>query len=295
MDWCWTRKTFALRLSSVEEIDPSSSSWNPTSRQWWSDWILENKRSSSESFLVLSSLVWRKVEEQHGRRRRTKEKISVLFWFFRNNSTPPSSSKSFRTQFHWSYSTGQCHYSGRFSQVHLSRRMCDQLTFHHQFRIDTGRTKYEQQIDSILSACGSHRQRTQGSWHDRLGSTASCTIHAWSMEVTSKHGTNIRTRCGSTSTLLWRKNWNSIRHDRTLSFFTEHFHIIESRKLFGWKLEESYTRRFLRHFVLLQRFPRNMTGWKIWVQKLLDNQEGGVARQAKKFPINPTKSKPKSW
>ena len=44
LDWSWTRKTFALRLSSVEEIDPSSSSWMPTSRQWSSDWILENKR-----------------------------------------------------------------------------------------------------------------------------------------------------------------------------------------------------------------------------------------------------------
>ena len=37
--------------------------------------------------------------------------------------------------------------------------MCNQFTFHHQFRIDTGRSKFEQQIDSILSACGSHRQK----------------------------------------------------------------------------------------------------------------------------------------
>ena len=32
-----------------------------------------------------------------------------------------------------------------------------------QFRIDTGRIKFEQQTDSILSACGSNVQRTQGS------------------------------------------------------------------------------------------------------------------------------------
>ena len=51
----------------------------------------------------------------------------------------------------------------RFLQVHLSCRMCNQFTFHHQFRIDTGRTKFEQQTDSILSACGSYGQRTQGS------------------------------------------------------------------------------------------------------------------------------------
>ena len=62
-----------LRLSSVEETDLSSSSWKSTSRQWWSDWLLENKRWSSSSFCVLSSLVWRKVEERHGRRRRTQE------------------------------------------------------------------------------------------------------------------------------------------------------------------------------------------------------------------------------
>ena len=50
-----------------------------------------------------------------------------------------------------------------FLQVHLPRRMCNQFTLHHQFRIDTGRSKFEQQTDSILSACGSHGQRTHGS------------------------------------------------------------------------------------------------------------------------------------
>ena len=39
-------------------------------------------------------------------------------------------------------------------------------------------SNFEQTTDSILSACGSDGRRTQGSWHDRLGSTASCTIHA---------------------------------------------------------------------------------------------------------------------
>ena len=40
----------------------------------------------------------------------------------------------------------------------------------------------------ILSACGSYGQRTRGSWEVRLGSTASCTIHAQSMEETPKYG-----------------------------------------------------------------------------------------------------------
>ena len=76
----------SLWLSSVEEIDPSSSSWKSTSRRWWSDWILENKRLSQGSCCVLSSLVWRKLEEKHCKRRRTKEKIPELFWLLRNNS-----------------------------------------------------------------------------------------------------------------------------------------------------------------------------------------------------------------
>ena len=50
--------------------------------------------------------------------------------------------------------------------------------------------------------------------HDRLGSTASCTVHAYNMEG------NTKTRCiGSTSNLLKRKDLRSIRHDRTPSFF----------------------------------------------------------------------------
>ena len=53
--------------------------------------------------------------------------------------------------------------SGRFLQVHLSRWMCNQFTFHHQFRIDIGTANYEQKTDSILSACGSYEQKTQGS------------------------------------------------------------------------------------------------------------------------------------
>ena len=34
--------------------------------------------------------------------------------------------------------------------------MCNQFTLHHQFRIDTGKTKFEQQTDSTLSACESY-------------------------------------------------------------------------------------------------------------------------------------------
>ena len=64
------------------------------------------------------------------------KKISLLYWSIRRNSLPPSSSRSFRTQSCWSFITGECLYPGRFLQVHLSRWMCNQFTFHHLFRID---------------------------------------------------------------------------------------------------------------------------------------------------------------
>ena len=56
----------------------------------------------------------------------------------------------------------------------------------------------------------------------------------------TKHGKDFRTQFfGSTSILLWGKNWSSIRRDRTQSFFMKHFQLIVFRKLSGWKLEKS--------------------------------------------------------
>ena len=81
----------------------------------------------------------------------------------KRNSSSPSSSRSFRTQSCWFFFTGQCLDSGRFLQVHSSRRMCNQFTFHHQFRIDTGRTNFEQKTDGILYVSESYEQRTQRS------------------------------------------------------------------------------------------------------------------------------------
>ena len=95
--------------------------------------------------------------------------------------------------------------------------------------------------------------------------------------ICRQRGRNIKTWCiRLTSILLWRKDWSSIRHDRTPSFFTKHFQLIVFRKLLGWKLEKSYTRKYMRHLGFLQRFPWNMIGWKNWVQKLLDNHKRQV-------------------
>ena len=189
MDWYWTRNLFVCRSPSVKATEYSSSSWWSTSRRRWSDWILETNALSLERFGAISTLVWWNVEEPDGRRRRQQEKISILYWPVRtSNSLPPSSSRSFRTQSHWSHTAGQCCHSGRFLQVHLSRRMCNQFTFDHQFRIDTRRLKFKQKTDGILHVCGSYKQRTQRSEQNWLGSTASYMVQ-------SESGRNIISQC----------------------------------------------------------------------------------------------------
>ena len=107
---------------------------------------------------------------RHGQlpRRRKQAKISILYWSIRTrNSLPPSSSSPFKTQSHWSWTTGQCVNSGQFLQVHSSYWMCDQFTLHHKIRIDTRRTNFKQgKTDSILYGCESHGQGTQRSvWY----------------------------------------------------------------------------------------------------------------------------------
>ena len=179
LDRCWTREVFFLRVRGFEESNVSSSSFTTcASRRWRSKSILENQRQSSESISTNNLLVWRSLESMLGSSRRSKKEISVLHWYFRNNCLSPSSSGTFRMQSYWSYSIGQCDYSEQFLPVLLSCRMCNQFAFYHQLWIYIWRSKFKQQTDSILSACGSYGQESKGSWYDRFECTASCTIHA---------------------------------------------------------------------------------------------------------------------
>ena len=54
---------------------------------------------------------------------------------------------------------------------------------------------------------------------------------------------NIKTQFfGSTSILLLRKDWNSVRLDRMHSSFKKHVQLIVFQKLLGWQLEKSETK-----------------------------------------------------
>ena len=219
-----------------------------------------------------------------------QEKISIWYWFFRRNSVPPSSPRSVRTQSYWSFITGQCRHSGRFLPIHMSCRMCNQFAFHHQTRIDTGRSKFEQQTDSILSACGSHGQKPWGSWQE------STWKHRVVHNTCTKHGRNIKIRCiGSTSTLLRKKDWSSIRRYRTPSFFLKRSQLIVSRKLFGWTLEKSKTRKYV---AVISSSSKDFL--ETWLDERIgfrscSTTRGRSCSTIQKFSIKPTKSNPRSW
>ena len=86
-----------------------------------------------------------------------------------------------------------------------------------------------------------------------------------------KRGKDTKTLCiGLIYNMLNGKDWSSIKQDRTQSSFTTHSQLIVSRKLLWWNLEKSYTRKYMRHLDLLQRFPSKIIWWKNWIQKLLE-------------------------
>ena len=73
-----------------------------------------------------------------------------------------------------------------------------------------------------------------------------------------KHGRNIRTRkIGSTSILLRRKDWSSIKRDQTPSSFKIHSQSIISEAI-RMETGEVIDKKYMNHLDRLQRFPWNM-------------------------------------
>ena len=78
---------------------------------------------------------------------------------------------------------------------------------------------------------------------------------------------------GSTSILLLRKYWNSIRLDRMQLSFKKHFQLIIFRKLLWWKLDKSYTNQYTCHLGFHQRSPWNTNGKETWVQNMFNDHK----------------------
>ena len=260
MDWYWTRSWIRSSLPSGKQNKHSSSTRRTTSRRRWSDRILETERWSSEQICALSTLLWRNVEEQIGRKRRQQLKISILYWPIRTrNSLPSSFSRSFRTQSWWSYTSWQCVNSGQFLQVHLSYWMCSQFTFHHKFRIDSGRTKFSRDRQTVLFTA-------VNPMHKNHKDPNELDLTKPRLAFYQKHGTCIKIRCtGSTYSLLNGKDWSSIKQGRTQSSYTIHSQLIVSRRRLWWNLKKLFTRRYMCHLDHHRRFPTKIIERAIWI------------------------------
>ena len=174
---------------------------------------------------------------------RKQEEIPVLHWFFKKIRVSPSSSRSSRTQSYWSYFSE--HDSGWFFK-YIYHVGC---TINLHSIINSGLTPWGHLSNRQYSLC------LWILWTKNIRIRITLTLKHRVLFGTGKKCGRNKTRCiGLTSNLLKRKDWSSIRHDRTLSFFTIHSQPVVSRKLFGWKLEQSFSRKFMRHLVLLQRF-----------------------------------------
>ena len=108
------------------------------------------------------------------------------------------------------------------------------------------------QTDSILSVL----------WILWIKNTKILTRSTWEHRVLhstcTKHGRNITIRCiGATSHLLKRKDWKfyQTRSNTVIILHEKHSQLVVFRKLFGWKLEKSFTRKYMRHLDFFQTFP----------------------------------------
>ena len=160
----------------------------------------------------------------------------VLYWFFRSNLVLPSSSRSFRTQYRWSFITGQCDNSEQLLPAYSPCWMCVQFAFSHQLWINTWRSKFEQMADSILSACGPmDKEHKDPEKIDLSVPRHAQYLHkAWKRHQNTVYWIDINLAITKGLKFSASERYHSLRY--TASLFV-------SRKPFGWKLEESKTKK----------------------------------------------------
>ena len=140
-------------------------------------------------------------------------------------------------------------------------------------------------------------KKSQGSWCDRLGSTASCTIPAQSMEK-SMEKTSRRSILGRHQSCYWEKDWTFLsdsiecnhpsRNTSSSLFF---------RKLLGW---ENWRSPFTKKVCTCHLGPprkdlleTTRVKKENWVSEHAQRSE--VGQPSRSFPIAPTNSKSKPW
>ena len=161
--------------------------------------------------------------------------------------------------------------------------MCNQFTFHHQFRIDTGRSKFEQKTDRILSSL----------WIPWTKTTRILIRSTWKHRVMHntciKHGRDIRTQC------IWVDINLALR--KGLKFYqTRSNAIILHETLPAYcilKIVRIETGEVIFEKVYAStRPPPKISKKHDWKRELgsedAQQPEGQVVQQFKKFPIKPT-------
>ena len=237
------------------------------------EWILEIKRLSSEQ----SSLVWRQVEEMHCKRRRKEEDFSVVLILQEKFFTCElfkviqdvtllihhyRTTLSFRNDFFkYNYRVG--------CAINLHSIMNSGL-------IPAGQ-KFEHKTGQYSSCLWILWTENTKILRNRPESTASCTIHAASVEEKSEHG--VFGRHQSCSKELIEVLSDAIEHHHPLQCISKP---IVSRRLFRWKLEKC-TKKYLNHIDRFRRCLWEMIGWRNWVQKLFDKQK--APNQPNQIPI----------
>ena len=262
----FTRWILILRSWIIEESDSSSSSRKTcSSRRWWSKWILDNQRQSSRTFscLVIIGLTTRGRKPRQERERK-QENIPVLYCFVRSNIVLPSSSRSIQDAVSLIVICRTVLFSRAASSSTFIMSDVQSICIPSSIR-DCYLEVKNWATDSILSACGSHGQKPQGSCYDRTW------INRVMQNTCIQHGRDIRTQyIGSTSILLWGKGWHSIRLDRTLPFFTKHAPVCCIPKVV--RMENGEVESFYCHLGLHQRSFWNTNWCNSWVQLLLNDQ-----------------------
>ena len=124
--------------------------------------------------------------------------------------------------------------------------------------------------------------------HDRLGSTASCTIHAWSMEETSEYG------------VLGRHQICSTERSKVLSDAIERHHPSQYTPslLYPEGYQDGNWRNHIRKSIWITS-NASEDFLEIWLDERIGFRTCSTTRwrscsSIQKFPIKPTKSKPRS-
>ena len=189
----------------------------------------------------------------------------------------PSSSRSFRTQSHRSFIARQCINSERFLRVHLSHRMCYQFALHHEFRIDTWRTKFQKRQTVFFTAVNPMKKEHKDPYEIDLKAPrhARYLRTAWKKHQNTVYWVDIR--------LVQKKGlkFYQTRSNAIILYDTLPAYCIP--KAIKMETGEIIYEKVFASPWPLRSFLLKTIGWKNWVQKLLE---------VEKTPNKPTQ-KPK--